>query len=146
MISVILRNQKKMLNVKFSTEIPDIYYRLRDTFGHDNVRWDDGIIIANKDTIHCKFTIPEEKVVHEVVHLEQQEKIGIDLWWETYLSNISFRLEQELEACCKEYRFLKKYIKNREIMYKIKQELANNLSSKQYGSIISYIEALKLIK
>lgn len=132
-----------MTEVKLSTEKPLIYDKLRDKF---NVLWDDGVIIANGDTIYCKYQVPPEKVVHELVHLKQQEKIGKDLWWELYLAKDSFRLEQEVEAFQKEYKFICDNIKDRNGRFEYLYECARILSSKQYGPMCSMSEALALIQ
>lgn len=131
-----------MIDVKISHEIPDIYYKLHDRFG---VEWDEGIIIANGGTIHCKNYPEAQKIVHETVHFQQQEKVGLEVWWNLYLTSDSFRLEQEVEAYRKEYAFIKKNIKNREHAYGKKREMAQHLSSSIYGNLLDYGQALKLI-
>lgn len=132
-----------MINIKFSNEIPDIYRELQLKFG---VNWDNGIIICYGDTIHCKQEIPPEKIVHETVHVKQQEKIGKENWWRMFIDMPSFRLEQEVEAYREEYAFVKRNIKNREVVYKYLLGMAKALSSDIYGGIVTTDEAVKLIK
>lgn len=131
-----------MFEIKTSKEIPEIYHRLKTVFDID---WNDGVIIANGDTVHCKYEISPAKLVHESVHLKQQKKIGLSNWWEMYITMDSFRLEQEAEAYRKEYDFLKKNIKDREYAYRLKRELARQLASKQYGGIINFNDAITLL-
>ncbi len=130
------------MEIKESTEIPEIYKRLNQKFG---VEWNDGIIIANGDTIHCRYKIPAEKMVHEIQHLRQQEKMGLDLWWEMYLSDDAFRLDQEVLAYRREYQFLKDNIKDRELVSKMKRDMAIHLASSTYGNLISVVDGLRLI-
>jgi hypothetical protein len=58
----------------------------------------------------------------------------------------SFRLEQEVEAYKEEYAFIKRNIKNREVVYKYLLGMAKALSSDIYGGIVTTDEAVKLIK
>lgn len=132
-----------MAEVKFSQERPEIYWRLKAKF---NVNWDDGIIIANGDTIYSKDKIPPQKLVHELVHIERQSEYGLDNWWNSYINDDDFRLLEEVLAYKKEYDFLKRHIKDREAVFFYLREMATSLSSSIYGSIIDYSEALKLIK
>lgn len=132
-----------MNSIEFSNEIPPIYHKLKDQFG---VSWNEGIIIANYPKIHCKFDIPPEKLVHEKVHLDRQMKIGLDLWWELYLGKESYRLEEEVLAYQAEYQFLKRYIKDRELLYSLVREMAAHLSGQMYGNILTATEAIKLIR
>lgn len=131
-----------MIDVKFSKEIPDVYKELNEKFG---VKWNDGIIICYGNTIHCKQDISPDKLVHETIHVKQQEKIGKDEWWRMYIDIQSFRLEQEIEAYRAEYQFIKRNIKNREAVFKFLTRMAKDLSSSIYGDIITTDEAIKLI-
>lgn len=128
--------------IKFSKEKPEIYEELHNKL---KVDWDDDIIICYGDTIHCKVDISPEKVVHEVVHVKQQKKIGRDEWWRLYLDMPQFRLEQEIEAYTEEYKFIKRNIKNKEIVFKKLIHLAKDLSSKTYGDIITTDDAMSII-
>lgn len=131
-----------MTDIKLSKEIPEIYKELNEKFG---VKWEDGIIICYGNTIHCNVDISADKIVHETVHVKQQEKIGKDEWWRMYLDIPSFRLEQEVEAYRAEYQFIKRNIKNREAVFHFLARMAKHLSSENYGGIITTDEAIKLI-
>lgn len=124
-------------------EKPEIYKKLHDRFG---VNWDDGIIIADAPHIYCKYDISPEKIVHEMVHIKQQTKMGKELWWQLYLSQDTFRLEQEVEAYRSEYSFLKRHVKDRELLHKLLLQISKHLSSEQYGDILTEIDARKLIR
>ncbi len=51
-----------MIELAFSKEAPPIYQKLKEQFG---VSFDEGLIIADGYTLHCKYEIPPAKVVHE---------------------------------------------------------------------------------
>lgn len=82
--------------------------------------------------------------VHEEVHMQQQ---GTDPagWWDTYIKDKRFRVQQELEAYQKQYAYYAKG-KSRGVAFKFLHRLAMDLSSKMYGEVIDYQSALMLIK
>lgn len=131
-----------MKEIEISHEIPPVYELLNKKFG---VKWDDKIIIAYGGKIHCKDTPAPQKIIHEKVHLDEQKKIGNELWWKAYLEDDNFRLQEELKAYRIESNFLKKYIKNREVRFHAINEIADSLSSPVYGSIITKKEALSYL-
>lgn len=132
-----------MKEIGLSKEIPAIYEKLHHTFG---VNWNDGVIIADAPNIHCKFDIAPQKVVHELEHVKQQEKTGKDLWWDLYLTKPSFRLEQEVEAFKAEYKFICENIIDRNMRFEYLYDLAQSLSSSQYGKMCTGDEAMRLIQ
>lgn len=82
--------------------------------------------------------------MHENVHLKQQEELGVRVWWECYLKDDQFRLDQELEAYGLQLAMfngapgkVREYHKDR---------LAMDLSSAMYGNIISFGEAASKIR
>src|SRR3954452_1929234 len=44
---------------------------------------------------------------HEAVHCEQQAEYGAAAWWDRYIADPAFRLEQELEAYRAQWQFIK---------------------------------------
>ncbi len=135
------------MKYKISHEKPESFFKtLREKFG-ESADWDKGTVIAVGDTIYAKDDMPQSLIVHEVTHLEQQKKIGVEKWWNQYLNDGKFRLDQELEA----YRAQAQHIKNdpktsRQVYRSTVSWLAKGLSGSMYGNIISYEEALRLIK
>jgi len=89
----------------YSKEKPAIFDRFNRRFG---VQWEQGIIIAYKDTVYCKYDLPEDFKVHEETHLEQQKRTTPDEWIEKYLTDAQFRLEQEVEAYTNQIAWAKK--------------------------------------
>jgi hypothetical protein len=130
------------MSSKFSKEIPKIYYKLHDKFG---VEWDDGVIIPWNDKIHCKFDLPEEKIVHEEVHLWQQRLKGPKAWFDKYISDPVFRLNQEVEACRAEVKWIESNVPDRNKRFKMIHAIATLLSGSVYGDLVSYQTAMELI-
>lgn len=131
-----------MQEVITSTEKPPIFDRLNKQFGAD---WKD-VIIAWDGKIYASKEIPPQKIVHEKVHLDRQAKIGNEAWWNLYLWNNSFRLEEEKLAFRAEINFLKKYIKNKEDCFQMIRELCHTFSSSNYGNLCTADEAMKLLR
>ena len=129
--------------MKLSKEKPPIYQKCVDKFGID---WEKGIIFTYGDTIHCKYDLTPDKIVHEKTHIKQQEEYGRDKWWDRYFEDVEFRLSQEIEAYKNEANFIKKNIKDRNSQFKLIHGIAKDLSSSIYGNIITYSEALKLVR
>lgn len=88
--------------------------------------------------------ISKDLMIHEEVHEKQQKILGIEQWWVMYLDNPTFRLEQEVEAYKAQYQFLKTVF-NRKGRFTALNVLADNLSSKLYGNLISKSTAKELI-
>lgn len=126
--------------------IPTIYQRLHEAFG---VEWDNNLLITIGDTIYTKDSSILERrpdlLAHEKVHEIQQRKIGIDSWWNEYLSDPQFRLKQEIEAYYGQALFVKERIKDRNKRWPLLDEMCRNVSSPMYGSLISYKEALRIL-
>jgi hypothetical protein len=129
--------------ILISHEIPAIYPQLEAKFG---VSWDNGLIIAYDGRVHCKQIPPAQKIVHEEVHLLRQKKMGNEVWWKLYLENEKFRFDEELVAYLAEANFIKKHIKDRELVFHAISDIASSFSSSTYGKIIDKGEALRLLR
>jgi len=82
-------------------------------------------------------------LVHEFYHLEQQKKYGVKKWWNKYLKDKHFRLDQELPAYQIQFHEIKRTVKQRDRLHKILYYLAKDLA--QWG-IITHSEAMEAIK
>lgn len=122
-------------------EKPPIYNKCVKHFGVD---WDNGVIFTYGDTIYCKYELPPNKIEHEATHIKQQGK-NPKKWWKRYFKDTEFRLEQEKEAYLAENKVVN-LITDRELRFRIKEQNARDLSSSMYGNIISYTDALRLLK
>lgn len=124
-----------------SKEIPPVYHELQKKFG---VKWGE-VIIAYYPNIYCAIDIPEQKRVHEEVHLERQKKMGVSNWWAMYLEKPSFRLEEEVLAYRREKEWIRENVPNRNYRRLFLNIIYKDLSSYIYGNICTYDEAKRLL-
>jgi len=101
----------------------------------------DRTIFAYNKEIYSNYPLSEDLSLHEVKHIEQQNRIGADVWVKRYLNNDQFRLNEEVEA----YKAQLDFIKDKNQRYKLKILCARTLSSDLYGNIIEFDKALKLL-
>lgn len=87
-------------------------------------------------------------IVHEETHGEQQDMHPdvAKIWWERYLHDPEFRVEQEAEAYGAQYRFICRQKKDRNARTRWLNTLANALSGPMYGNVCSYAEAIEKIR
>ena len=103
---------------------------------------DNKTIFAYNGYIYTNFILPPDLIIHEETHLRQQDQHGLETWVDKYLTDKQFRLEMELGA----YIAQLKSIKDKEFRGKVRNESAKTLSGKLYGNLITYQEALKLLR
>lgn len=127
--------------MKIIHEKPNIYDRLKERF---NIDWDDGIIITYGEHVYCKFALPPEKIIHEEVHTNQQKESPNE-WWNKYIDDPKFRLDQEIEAYLAEAKFIKKTVKDREKSFRLIRNICIDISSPIYGGIITYEKAWEIL-
>jgi hypothetical protein len=93
-----------------------------------------------------RVQIPRELLVHEEVHHQRQgeEEAGIVAWWQRYLVDAQFRLDEELPAHIAEYKAFRggRHGFSRKGML---HHIASRLASPFYGGLVTYQEAVKLI-
>lgn len=82
---------------------------------------------------------------HEETHLKQQNSDPAQ-WWDRYLKDPQWRLEQELEAYQAQFKKAKQVFRVKKVIENLLHNIATDLSGDLYGNIISYGEAKKLIK
>lgn len=102
----------------------------------------DRTVFALGESIYTDYPLTPDLLVHELVHLKQQAKIGVKNWLYDFLYVPARRLEIEVEA----YREQIKSIKDRNQRARVWMQSARNLSSALYGNIINYQEALTRLK
>lgn len=123
---------------------PAIYLKIHNKF---NIQFKDIVIAYYPDIYVKEGYLPESKIVHEKVHLERQKEIGVVWWWERYLSDKKFRLQEELMAYQAEIDYIygphsKTLLQYRDARV---EQLLREISSTMYGNIISYEEARKIL-
>lgn len=104
------------------------------------------VVFTYGDTIYNPYNgaIEDHLDVHESVHMQQQFAIGVETWWDKYLSDTKFRLEQEVEAYSEQYRFVSK-VYGLEPARGLLRDIATDLSSAMYGNILDRKQARKAI-
>lgn len=90
-------------------------------------------------------TVSPALKAHESVHAQRQADIGVEKWWERYLSEDAFRLEEELLAHRAEYRALKSWTRDRNQVAGALHQIALRLSSGLYGQMLTYQQARRFI-
>ena len=105
-----------------------------------------GVLFSWGDRIYNPdgIDIPEELIVHEEIHGARQIN-DIEGWWEKYIEDPAFRLQEEIPAHQAEYLHLYKTA-NRQTRRRALVQIANRLSSPLYGKMLKPAEAKRIIK
>lgn len=82
---------------------------------------------------------------HEAVHGERQVKIGVEPWWDLYIANAEFRLQEEIPAHIAEYVEFYRNEKSRNYRRTMLHSIASRLASPLYGRLIRYDQARTLM-
>lgn len=136
-------NMKSKVILKDIAEAPNLSI-LKDKFGIS----EEDTIVAYGDVIYTpKKGLSHDLIVHELVHCERQKysKEGSDRWWELYMSDEAFRLQEELIAYQQQYKYCCKVYKDKNRRVEIAHAMASELSSSRYGKMVSYSDAFKKI-
>ena len=124
-------------------EKPPVWDKLVKAFG---VEWGTICVAYDKD-IYCgdKANLSTDVIVHESVHLARQEKDPVG-WWTRYVKDKEFRFGEEVLAYHAQYDYLKNNVMDRNRLARYLFNLARDLSGPMYGNVVSYSEAMRLIK
>ncbi len=87
-------------------------------------------------------------MAHELTHAKQQTEYagGPDAWWDRYLTDIDFRIEQELEAYRAQFQFFVSRHRNIRKQAFFLNAIAQDFSGPLYGNVISVDEAIQHIR
>lgn len=107
-----------------------------------------GLVFTYFDAIYTKDPMPQDLFIHECVHYVRQgagenEELAKE-WWDRYVNETKFRLDEELLAYREQYKFIFNK-SNRQISFEHAKRLALDLSSPIYGRMITFNEALSAI-
>ena len=102
----------------------------------------DDTIFALGEDIYTNNPLTPDLYVHELVHLRQQKEVGLTEWVYDFLHDEEARLRYEIEA----YREQLMSIKDRNHRYRVLVDSARKLSSDLYGNIVSFKDAMDLLK
>lgn len=99
------------------------------------------VIFCYGSVIHnpSRIDVRPELIAHEMVHSTQQ---GGDpkTWWERYIDDPCFRLDQEIGAHCAEYRSC-----HERGLDKMLDKIAKRLASPMYGNLIDFDRARAIL-
>jgi len=131
------------LKIEIVKDFPPNYEKIKEILGE-----------AQEGTFYCYgskiynpsgIQIPEDLIYHEAIHTNQQGDKA-DEWWDKYLKDPKFRMEQEIEAYGEQYKWVSNRVKDRNQLAKFLFKISSILSGKMYGNAISYGEAEARIK
>lgn len=126
------------MKIKVSNNYPPNIEAIRQTFGAAAIRQ---AIFTYGTTVYIPTRVPmaAHLVAHEETHVLQQ---GNDpaAWWDRYLVDPEFRLQQELEAYRNQYEFIVQH-HDRKFRRAALQKIAKDLASAMYGHLLTPDEA-----
>ncbi len=126
--------------MRISNQIPTIYWKIKEKFP---INWDMGVVIAYGDTVYTKAgEIDDAHKAHEQVHLNRQGK-NPNFWWERYLSDKTFRFEEEKLAYQAQARYYRDNIQNNSKRRREIEHLASDME--KYYKMCSFEEALQCL-
>lgn len=130
--------------MKIAYDYPPNYAELKKVFkleGHENV------IFTYGDTLYIPAgegtVIDKPLMKHEETHSRQQKEMGVQWWWDRFLSEPNFRMEQEIEAYRNQYAAMGDLPLQQRQAYVT--HMAKDLSSEIYGNIMKFEDAVKVI-
>lgn len=123
---------------------PDLVLKLARLI-NPNADVNNGIVFTFGYDVYSAGPIPTDLWEHELTHVRQQTERGMDPidWWNKYVEDPTFRLDQEVEAYRNQLKYVSRYTRDRNAPSKMKHQLAMLLSGPIYGNIISYQQAIK---
>lgn len=92
-----------------------------------------GVVFAYAPDVYVPSgrPLPDELLAHEHVHIMRQNLMGVEAWWDRYLSDPEFRYYEEVIAHASEYHWLIRNAPNRNVrrmaLKRTAARLANNL-------------------
>lgn len=103
-------------------------------------------IFAYHDTIFMSsegIMLPPQLVKHECVHLQRQQELGVETWWERYLADYAFRYNEEVHAHRAEYQELVRIESNRNMRRHHGRVVTKRLMAPLYKFKVSKERAFK---
>lgn len=92
-----------------------------------------------------KVVLTPDLEFHEKIHSERQGEFP-EIWWNRYLTDDQFRLEEELLAYSEQFKFFKERVVNPKLTDWLLDKISMALSGELYGNLISYGEARSKIR
>ena len=106
-----------------------------------------GVIYTYGDTIYnpSGVDLPDHLIAHEETHSTQQGA-DPDAWWDRYLQDPYFCIEQETAAYARQYAYICATVRDRNQRNRILLDLSRILAGPVYGNVIGTTDAYKKIK
>lgn len=130
--------------MKIIFEYPPNIAKIREFF---DIK-DKGVVFAYGDILYVPNggEIEKHLLIHEETHEKQMRGWDPKVWWDKYLTDKGFRLSQEVEACRNQFKYIKSRYKDKDLLSRVLAEMAENLSGRVYGYMVSFKKAKRLIK
>lgn len=101
------------------------------------------VVYSYNGVIYSNTKLPDHLLIHETVHLKQQEKAeDLDKWVDKFIEDPDFRFKIEFEA----YQEQLDSIQDPEFKTYIRGKIIEDLSGPLYGQVRSKEEIEKLLK
>lgn len=124
-------------------EFPPNIYKIREAFDLTDRK----PVFSYGGVLYVPYggEISDDLMVHELTHRVQQENDPKG-WWDRYIEDTDFRLLEELEAYSRQYISYCSHQKDRNNRAIYLHKICSEISSKMYGNMIEYGEAMKTIR
>ncbi len=133
------------MQIKFTT--PPEWDLIKEKF---NLTENQHILYTHGNCMYSpsKISPTDDLIRHEEVHAEQQGYSDdvAKLWWQRYIHDPVWRIEQEAEAYGAQYYFLCQKYKDRNTRARYLAQMAYAISGPVYGNATTYAEASKMIR
>ena len=113
----------------------------------------DYVIFAYGDAIYTPNgqELPPELMAHELVHCRRQQAMGVEAWWDKYLTDGDFRYEEELLAHIAEFKsIMSKYNYQDHAIARVRERaldhVAKKLAAPLYNGMVPVHKARAAIK
>lgn len=126
---------------------PPNFTTLTKAFPQIKGRAGQGIIFAYGDRIYNPSGHPlgQQVLAHENEHCKRQNAMGVGSWWDAYMVNIKFRLEEEVLAHRAEWDAYQQYVTRLADQEDYLKMMIERLSGQLYGYMCTKAEAQALI-
>lgn len=84
--------------------------------------------------------VPDHLEFHEARHSKRQAEVGVDEWWRRFLTDVDFRIEEEVDAYGAQVAFIRKH-RSRDKGAHALMTYSKALAGPIYGNCISNDEA-----
>lgn len=125
-------------------DYPPNYEAIAEAF---NIQDNEAVIFTYGNKLYIpageRVRIDKPLMRHEETHARQQKRIGVEEWWDQFLADPAFRLQQELEAYREQYRNMAGMPLKERMAYLT--HISRDLSGTMYGNLLTEEEAVKVI-